>query len=494
MKKRCKTKSYNTGGAIVNMLPQVVGAVNPVAGAVVGLGMNIIKNQLNPMPIQVSDYQTSYRGFNMGGSIDNKINPGAIEVQGNPGIDTNPRNINGAPVKLTEGEVVTNNHNNDGSLVFSDDSSMIDPMTGKTFAELSRKIEMSNKKAHKTLDKYPKDLEAKNTLEMNKLATDKLFKRQESLKNPQDELPQQEMKKGGKINYATGGNIPGTSYSFINYLNSLNNPNLGPQVPTNVTPTNVAVAPMDATTDTQTYLQLGDYNRGKGTTPRYYVAPMDPQAATNIRTQPTATQTPSSQNPSFSTFGDYAYVAAKGVELLGKNAIANQKVDTYNASDYTVSKPVFNPNQQFQKGNQSFRAATYNVNTGNANLDRALMSTLYTSNLNMNSDVATQYQQMQNQSDLAVDQFNSQMKLNVNNINDQNYAAKQKAQDAVLTSVGNFGQVIQDMSNTRATNRIAFATLQGMSQKYKINVEQLTKIMQNDPAQFNSLLIQYQGS
>lgn len=481
------------GGSIVNALPQIAGAINPIAGLTVNLGTNLLKNQFDPLAMPIPNNQTFYRGFNKGGAIDETLNSGAVLIQGNEGVDTNHRTVNGAPVRLTKEEVVTSNNSNQSPYVFSDDNSMIDPMTGKTFAQLSKEIEKSNQKAERTLRKYPNDKEAKNTVKFNKQATDNMIKRQEQMKKPEDSLPYQAMNKGGYVRkgYAVGGYIP--PYSSVQALNNIvqNKMNL-----VDVTPNIVNV---DGGNGDLSYLQLGDFYRA----PRNIINPdgdlsqadRGPQIGTNAPASSTpAANTPVSNMPNFSTLGDYAYVGLKGAELLGKNILANQRVNTYNAADYRISKPVYNPNQEFQRNNQAFRANTYNVNTGNANLDRALMTTMYSANLDANAQVAERYRQMQNQSDVSIDQFNANTRMQINTINEQNSAAKYNAQDAVLTSVGNFGQVLQDMSNTRTTNRISFATLQGMAQKYRVSVDQLTQLMRNNRTQFNNMLVEYQGN
>ena len=501
--KKCKKPaplSRNLGGEIIKIVPSILGAMNPAAGAVAGLASNFIQQQINPLTVTVPQTQTNYRGFNQGGMIDMPLNSGAMMVEGNPGIDTNFRNVEGTPVNLTAQEIVTNNNASKSPYVFSDDESMIDPSTGMTYAQMAKTIEMSNGKAEQKLKKHPNYQEARNTIKVNEMITNKKMKAQETQRAQSETEATVGMqpggmsfKKGGYIKgYAAGGYLP--MYGGLPAMNQAikNKMNLA-----EVTPYNISITPGD---ENLSYLELGDFYRA----PRNIINPdgdlsqadRGPQLMGNVPTT-TTTSTPTakpSQNVDTSSFGDYAYVALKGAELIGKGILANQPVRTYNASDYTVGKPIYNPNAEIQRNNQSFRSNTYGINTGNANLDRALMTTMYSANLANNNQIAEKYRQMQNESDLRVDQYNANARMQVNTINEQNSAAKYNAQDALLTSVGTFGQVVQDMSNTRTTNRINLSILQGMSDKYKININELRNLMRNNPSQFNNMLVQFQNS
>jgi hypothetical protein len=107
---------------------------------------------------------------------------------------------------------------------------------------------------------------------------------------------------------------------------------------------------------------------------------------------------------------------------------------------------------------------------------------MYAQGMDKNAQIAEKYRQMQATTDTSVAQANVATALNIADRNENNRAAKFNAQDALLTSVGTYGQAIQDMSNTRASNRVNLEAINQMSQMYNISPENLLNIMRNNPA------------
>jgi hypothetical protein len=179
--KKKKIPSYNMGGkinkgkeAIQNM--GGIASMIPGIGGAIGAGLSLA-SLLMPSSYAPAKQNTNV-GYNKGGDI--PLGNGAMEVKGNPGIDNNPRVINGSPVNLTEGEVVTDSAQGAG-FVFSDSVDMIDPLTGKTFAESAKKIKKAQKKADKALEKSPYDKIAKNTKAQLDTQLEQLAQRQQQI-------------------------------------------------------------------------------------------------------------------------------------------------------------------------------------------------------------------------------------------------------------------------------------------------------------------------
>jgi hypothetical protein len=300
---------------------------------------------------------------------------------------------------------------------------------------------------------------------------------------------------GGRVNYVNGGPLGGnptlTNLTPEQQLQQANARGTRINYGTTSTVTPVSpVSPVAPTTATTTPglnpitsgLQLlgqraaGVSNQNRTTGAQQSIANLNSAMGTTPAAQTRQT------NPGFSTLGDYVYMAGKTAELIGKARLARQPIDTYNRGDFEVSAPIFNPARDQRTINDMVRAQTMNINTGNANLDRALASTMYAQGMDKNAQIAEKYRQMQATTDTSVAQANVATALNIADRNENNRAAKFNAQDALLTSVGTYGQAIQDMSNTRASNRVNLEAINQMSQMYNISPENLLNIMRNNPA------------
>lgn len=602
---KTKRKNMNQGG-VVNTLTQVlptIGMVGQIGSAALSAVNMINENRLRKRQEATDAYMgttNQYMGYQMGGAVDNPLSNTSVEVQGNPGIDTNPRMVANNAINVTEGEVINNNVNmgmGNSAFVFSDDRSMKDPVNGKTFAKSVKKYEKAKGRAEKRLEKYPFDNEAKNSIMFNQQMIDNTAQRQEEVKSMMgidNDLPAFGMQYGGKVNYKMGGTIDPTPKATLpkilpakrNY--GIDQPqrsmmgiitgteqypsdalkSYGVTNPLALAAADIIIDPLNLfggfiskvpkitkfqkqmssvfraanigdnildssehfktgaggsyrmggkvnyitggvpgspnTENTDMYLdntglpfmtkRLMDANRTlAGNIPE---AKLQKTSALGTKMDNISSKMGETEkNPGFSTLGDYVYMAGKTAELIGKTAMARQPVRTYNVSDYQLAKPVYNPAMEQRMISDMVRSQTTQINTGNANLDRALASTMYTQGMNKSAEIAEKYRQLQATSDIGVNKANIDAALTVADRNEQNQAARFNAMDTVLTSVGTYGQAVQDMTNTRATNRITMNAINQMAQMYKISPENLLNIMRNNPAIRQQLeqLVQVRG-
>lgn len=145
-----------------------VAAVAPIAIPAIMKGIESIAN-MNKEPKVISASPGNYAS---GGDMD--LSSTAFQVKGNPGeVDGNSYQTPNGPVNLDHNEVVKEN------FVFS--NRLKDPVTGKKFSELAKKIENSNAKAEKALRANPDDTTAMNTLKLNVDLSKQVAARQEQL-------------------------------------------------------------------------------------------------------------------------------------------------------------------------------------------------------------------------------------------------------------------------------------------------------------------------
>ena len=580
-------------GGVVNTLTQVlptIGMVGQIGSAALGVVNMINENKLRKRQEATDAYMgttNQYMGYQMGGAVDNPLSNTSVEVQGNPGIDTNPRMVANNAINVTEGEVINNNVNmgmGNSAFVFSNDRTMKDPVNGKTFAKSVKKYEKAKGRAEKRLEKYPFDNEAKNSIMFNQQMIDNTAQRQEEVKSMMgldNDLPAFGMQYGGKVNYKQGGVIDPTPKATLpkvlpaktNY--GIDQPqrtmmgiitgteqypsdalkSYGVTNPFALAAADIVIDPLnlfggflskvpkltkfqkqmstiwrvgnitDDVSDSLEHFRTGaggSYRMGgkvnyvdggvpgssNTESPDMYVdntglpfmtkrlmdanrtlagnipeAKLQKVSALGTKMDGLSSKMGvTEKNPGFSTLGDYVYMAGKTAELIGKAAMARQPVRTYNVSDYQLAKPVYNPAMEQRMISDMVRSQTYQINTGNANLDRALASTMYTQGMNKSAEIAEKYRQLQATSDVGVNKANIDAALTIADRNEQNQAARFNAMDTVLSSIGTYGQAVQDMTNTRATNRITMNAINQMAQMYKISPENLLNIMRNNPA------------
>lgn len=153
----------------------VLGAVNPALGIATSV-IGFLNGLSQAEPIQLNQNPLK---LNFGGDI--PLGQNAMQVQGNPGVDTNMRNIGGQPTQLTQGEVVTRNTPSSEAYVYSD--AMSTAKSDKTFAARAKEIELRIAKIEKKLQRTPKDNEAKTALKHLKGQLEVLKQEQELAKS-----------------------------------------------------------------------------------------------------------------------------------------------------------------------------------------------------------------------------------------------------------------------------------------------------------------------
>ena len=171
--RKSKLKKCNTGGKLQanDVLGLATSLGNPLTAIPSALNM-ITKLAYNPASYTPARMNESPMGYAYGGDMsqalqmqggqDQQMMGHAAVVQGNPGIDTNYRNIGGQDVALTEGEIVRKD--NDGSAyVWSNNPKMKHP-SGKTFSKAMMPVEKNIANLKRRISNDPTDSIAQNTL------------------------------------------------------------------------------------------------------------------------------------------------------------------------------------------------------------------------------------------------------------------------------------------------------------------------------------------
>lgn len=141
---------YNAGGKVgfQDVAGLASAFINPISA--IPSALNLIgKLAYNPASYTPAKMNESPMGYAYGGDMeqalqiaggsDQQMGEHAVQVEGNPGVDTNYRNIGGQNVALTEGEIVRQDQ--DGSAyVWSNNPKMKHP-SGTTFAKAMKPIE-----------------------------------------------------------------------------------------------------------------------------------------------------------------------------------------------------------------------------------------------------------------------------------------------------------------------------------------------------------------
>jgi hypothetical protein len=179
---------------------------------------------------------------------------------------------------------------------------------------------------------------------------------------------------------------------------------------------------------------------------------------------------------SYLTPEDKIFMGLKTGETLARLLEAGKPATYYRSDPYEVDRIKYNPQDVFDKNQQTYRALL-ETNTGNANLDRILQSSFAANKMSQDREALRQYANMQSQSDLQVGQFNSQVKQQIDNINEQIAARKYAAKDAAYSSIGNLASIFQQAGAARAGNKITLSTLQSLSRRYGIDIEELKTMM-----------------
>lgn len=476
------TINANDGGKLQanDVLGLATSLGNPLTAIPSALGI-IGKLAYNPASYTPAKMNESPMGYAYGGdmkqqlnmlpNVDKPLGEHAVEVQGKEGIDTNYRNIDGQNVALTKGEIVR--EDSDGSAYVWSNNPKMKHSSGETFAKAMKPVENKIAKIKRRIEKDPTDHIATNTLGHLEQIVEQNKNEEEMLRQAKGSPTAQAYNKGGYIKANDG--IAGLQSKKPIYVSQELDPvDLygGPMIPNEA---------MDALISGRLGMRGENVNRKALDT--FAKAPKLADAGNMI---------PQPQRETFSTFEDKAFLGAKGLETVGRVANALQKPRQYDPRRYNVDKIKYNPNRVLDRNEANYQSAQFDINTGNANTDRILRNNVYGQKLQADRDVYREYDQMQRQSDLQVDQYNAQALANIDNINEQIQGRQQQARDAALTSIGNMASIFQQAGGAKAHNKITLATLNSLSKRYGIDVPNLMLMMEGQ-GDSNKGVVNYKG-
>lgn len=490
---------YNAGGKVgfQDVAGLASAFVNPISA--IPSALNLIgKLAYNPASYTPARMNESPMGYNTGGNIqdllqglnmqpqiDQPIGDHAMQIEGNSGVDTNLRNLNGQNIALTKGEIVREDQ--DGSAyVWSNNPKMKHP-SGTTFAKAMKPIENKIARLKSRVEKDYSDVYASNALGHLEQMIEQNKNIEETMRQKKGSPTAQRFNKGGKIQGYIDGGKPLISNDVMDVIaqaaleKKLSNPiregfenysMVQNRVPLAVSPT---IQPGSQRNNTSPF-----------TNPKGFI-----QANPSPLTSVTGNGLPKTE--SLSTFEDRAFLGAKSLETAFRVGAALDKPIQYDTRRYNVDRIRYSPQRALDANQANYQGAQYDINTGNANTDRILRNNLYGQKMAADRDVIGKNDQMQNQSDLQVNQYNAQAKANVDNINEQIRGRDYQATDAALTSIGNLSSIFQQAGGAKAHNRITMSTLNSLSRRYGIDVPELMALMQGQ-GDLNKGTVKYKGN
>lgn len=484
--RKSKLKKCNTGGKLQanDVLGLATSLGNPLTAIPSALNM-ITKLAYNPASYTPARMNESPMGYAYGGDMsqalqmqggqDQQMMGHAAVVQGNPGIDTNYRNIGGQDVALTEGEIVRKD--NDGSAyVWSNNPKMKHP-SGKTFSKAMMPVEKNIANLKRRISNDPTDSIAQNTLGHLEQVIEQNKNIEEIMRQAKGSPTAQKFNRGGYVKaklgydqdplisnaamdiYANAGLLDaGFMSSERKQLQPLKNP---------LRALSISVSPK-----IQSGLERFGASTNSPTNPSNFLkanpSPLTPNTGIFAKTP----------KENLSTFEDKAFLATKGLETAFRIGAALDKPIQYDTRRYNVDKVKYNPNRVLDVNERNYQGAGFDINTGNANTDRILRNNLYGQKMSADKDTLRQYDEMQRNSDLQVNQYNAQAKANVDNINEQIRGRDYQATDAALSSIGNLASIFQQAGGAKAHNKITISTLNSLSKRYGIDVPELMLLIE----------------
>lgn len=472
---------YNSGGKLAfGDVAGLAGAIaNPVAA--IPAALNIIgKLAYNPASYTPAKMNESPMGYAYGGDMsqalqiaggnDQQMGDHAVQVEGNSGVDTNYRNIGGQDVALTQGEIVRQDQ--DGSAyVWSNNPKMKHP-SGTTFAKAMKPIENKIARLKSRVEKDHTDVYANNALGHLEQMIEQNKNIEETMRQKKGSPTAQRFNKGGYIKANDGvDDLLGLGLGNPLYVSQ--------QIPTTVDNRASFTVPTIASGTSKR-------NNSPFTNPKGFI-----QANPSPLTSVTGNGLPKTE--SLSTFEDKAFLGAKSLETAFRVGAALDKPIQYDTRRYNVDRIRYSSQRALDANQANYQGAQYDINTGNANTDRILRNNLYGQKMAADRDVIGKNDQMQNQSDLQVNQYNAQAKANVDNINEQIRGRDYQATDAALTSIGNLSSIFQQAGGAKAHNRITMSTLNSLSRRYGIDVPELMALMQGQ-GDLNKGTVKYKGN
>ena len=480
IKRRTPQLKYNTGGKVgfEDVAGLASAFVNPISAIPSALDL-IGKLAYNPASYTPAKMNESPMGYAYGGDMeqalqiaggnDHQMGDHAVQVEGNPGVDTNYRNIGGQDVALTQGEIVRQDQ--DGSAyVWSNNPKMKHP-SGTTFAKAMKPIENKIARLKSRVEKDHTDVYASNALGHLEQMVEQNKNIEETMRQKKGSPTAQRFNNGGRVKATLG-------YDQV--------PNELGDAPPIYLSQQILDRQAFEVPKIQTGLErFGTTTNSPFTAPKNFLK-ANPSPLTSV----TGNGLPKTE--SLSTFEDKAFLGAKSLETAFRVGAALDKPMQYDTRRYNVDRIRYSPQRALDANQANYQGAQYDINTGNANTDRILRNNLYGQKMAADRDVIGKNDQMQNQSDLQVNQYNAQAKANVDNINEQIRGRDYQATDAALTSIGNLSSIFQQAGGAKAHNRITMSTLNSLSRRYGIDVPELMALMQGE-GDLNKGTVKYKG-
>lgn len=399
------------------------------------------------------------------GGNDIEMGEHATQIQGNPGIDTNRRNIGGQEVALTKGEIVR--QDGDGSAyIWSNNPKMLHP-SGKTFAQAMKPIENKIANIKRRINRDPSDNIASSTLGHLEQMVEQNKNIEESMRQAKGSPTAMKFNQGGYVpGYYDGG--PKDPLINNNVMDIMVDSALEKRFQNPLREGFENYSMVQNRNKNQPFSVSPTLSRSNSpfTNPSNFLQ-ANPSPLTAVKEA-----TPSPQE-NLSTFEDKAFMGTKALETAFRVGTAMQKPTQYDTRRYNVDKIKYNANKVLDVNERNYQGSQFDINTGNANTDRILRNNLYSQKSAADRDTMRQYDEMQRNSDFQVNQYNAQSKANVDNINEQIRGRQYQAVDAAASSVGNLASIFQQAGAAKTGNKISLATLNSLSKRYGIDMSNL---------------------
>lgn len=482
-----KTKQFNFGGGIqdnpLHMMASLASLFPGPVGTLASTGLGLIggmvdanqQKKLDAKKIVAAtpgNYNTggiiqyppqmkgSHRRFKVqelanGGDID--LNSQEFMVKGNPTTtDGNTYNYKGTPIKLDHNEVV----NTQEDFVYSD--SITNPLTNNSFAKDAAFISKRKGNAEK-LVKLFNSAEAKNTMKYMDAQNKDLKTAQETIAastGMRDNATPMGYDLGGYLGKSIGmatQNLFGLTPEQVAQqgLNLANRANTLYNSPTSTLPTNVSLKQtgFNLTTNSPIYNVAGKVDPVRGLKP-----------LTNVGA-PTASSNTTSRGPLRNILNGFTPGdAMQALEVVSKfrGTAKPAQMDTPYFDNTPINKMVYDPSVALNQNQQNYQNALAGLNTPSMNLRRAFAGSMLGNKLNADSQVLDRYQDMNNQAKVQYEQrvadqrrYNNQQNVYTDDLNARNTARRDAIIDNAYTSIGNFGQAL----NNRKANMQSLALL-----------------------------------
>lgn len=145
--------------------------------------------------------------------------------------------------------------------------------------------------------------------------------------------------------------------------------------------------------------------------------------------------------------------ALQGIEVMSKffGTMSPAEHQRPYLDNTQITKQSYDPRPALQQNDRSYQNALSSLSTPSINLRRALSSNMYASKLNADEQVISQYDSMNKQAKSQYEgavsnkvRYNNQQMFAADDTNSRNRAAKDQAVQNAFTSLGNFGEALNN--------------------------------------------------